>query len=349
MKDYLILADGNSAHTLKWVGELKKYFRIYVVSFSGFSKGLQSILPASRLIGFSAELSVAGGNISVLKHVKKVAAVISKIQPAYLNAHYITSYGTVAYLAKYRSGSSAKLILSAWGSDVLVTPNQNKLYFYLTRFLLGHADFVTSDSVFMSNRILQINSKAEVLTFPFGIESLPAISSTEKNDWCFFSNRALEPNYNIDRVVQLFAYLHSQLPTRHLVVANVGSELSKIKSLVKELGIESHIDFVGFLTEEQQREYYTKCRYYFSLPTSDSTSVSLLEAMAYGCIPIISDIPANREWITPGENGCIGNQQCEQALSGLLNEQVFHINRDIIAQRAIWKNNIQKFIGKICM
>ena len=36
---------------------------------------------------------------------------------------------------------------------------------------------------------------------------------------------------------------------------------------------------------------------------SDGMSLSLLEAMACGAFPVVSDIPANREWITHGVNG----------------------------------------------
>ena len=38
---------------------------------------------------------------------------------------------------------------------------------------------------------------------------------------------------------------------------------------------------------------------------SDSVSVSLLEAMAHGCIPLLSDLPANREWVGDGDNGLV--------------------------------------------
>jgi glycosyltransferase involved in cell wall biosynthesis len=44
---------------------------------------------------------------------------------------------------------------------------------------------------------------------------------------------------------------------------------------------------------------------YASLTASDGVSASLLEAMAAGCLPIVSDIPAARTWITPGENGLL--------------------------------------------
>ena len=42
---------------------------------------------------------------------------------------------------------------------------------------------------------------------------------------------------------------------------------------------------------------------YVSTSLYDGTSVSLLEAMGSGAFPVVTDIPANREWITNGENG----------------------------------------------
>ena len=40
---------------------------------------------------------------------------------------------------------------------------------------------------------------------------------------------------------------------------------------------------------------------YLSASLSDSTSVSLLEAMACGAVPVVSDIDGNREWVAEGE------------------------------------------------
>ena len=44
---------------------------------------------------------------------------------------------------------------------------------------------------------------------------------------------------------------------------------------------------------------------YISAASSDGTSISLLEAMYFKSIPILIDLPANREWIQNNENGFI--------------------------------------------
>ncbi|HBE80849.1 MAG TPA: glycosyl transferase family 1, partial [Firmicutes bacterium] len=40
-----------------------------------------------------------------------------------------------------------------------------------------------------------------------------------------------------------------------------------------------------------------------SIPKSDGTPVSLLEAMAAGCLPVLADLPVYHDWITDGVNG----------------------------------------------
>jgi glycosyltransferase involved in cell wall biosynthesis len=42
---------------------------------------------------------------------------------------------------------------------------------------------------------------------------------------------------------------------------------------------------------------------YIAVPGSDSTSLSLLEAFAARLPVIVSELPANEEWVVSGENG----------------------------------------------
>ena len=50
---------------------------------------------------------------------------------------------------------------------------------------------------------------------------------------------------------------------------------------------------------------YALADIYVSVPTWDAGPVSLKEAMAAHCTPIISDVAGPREWIWHGENGLV--------------------------------------------
>jgi glycosyltransferase involved in cell wall biosynthesis len=63
--------------------------------------------------------------------------------------------------------------------------------------------------------------------------------------------------------------------------------------------------FLGGVGEREMEGLLQSTSYYVSASLSDGASSSLLEAMASGLFPIVSDIPANREWITHEENGLL--------------------------------------------
>lgn len=343
MKKYLILADGNCIHTQKWVKALKNYFEIYLVSFNGVSNEITNLLPKENIISFKLNINSNGNNIFLLKFLPEIIAMLNEIKPDYINAHYITSYGTIAVLSTLFYIRKCTIILSAWGSDILITPYKNKLYYYLTKFILNNANFITSDSFYMSNHIKKIAHKDNILTFPFGIEELPVINKEEKDYNIYFSNRGLDKNYNIDKIVEAFKSIKNQNNSAKLYIAATGQEESSLKKLVSKLELDNSVKFLGWLNGTEMAKYYKISGFYFTLPTSDSTSVSLLEAMSYGCIPIVSNIPANLEWIKDGENGFVYEKNKKFEIL----PNAFSMNRKIIKEKALWNVNIKNFVNDI--
>ncbi|WP_371392038.1 glycosyltransferase, partial [Salmonella sp. M285] len=80
-----------------------------------------------------------------------------------------------------------------------------------------------------------------------------------------------------------------------LVVANDGSLRAGLEADVAARGLAGKVRFVGRLDAREQAAHYARATWFLSLPQSDSVSVSVLEAMAHGCVPLLSDLAANRE------------------------------------------------------
>ena len=342
MERYMILGDGSTGHINKWVSELTKYYELYLVSFRSVREDTVDIIGRDHVFELNSDINISGGNYSILRKVFVVRGIIKKVRPKYINAHYITSYGTVAVLARMFLSVNCKTIASCWGSDILVTPLKNKLYYLLTQFILMHSDLVTSDSSYMAEVIKNIHSKANVSVFPFGLNKLPKADIKEKNYNCIFSNRAWEPNYNIEKVIVFFDELCKGNSQLNLYIANVGSEELKINNKILKSINRERIHVLGYLSREEQNKMYQKCGYYISIPDSDSTSVSLLEAMAYGCIPIVSALPANLEWIQDNRNGIIYDEKIKK-LPFL--DEAFSYNRNSIEKYAIWPKIVQEYSG----
>jgi len=338
MKDkYILFADAKSTHTVKWLKELIKYFDVYLISLNGYSNEVLEYLSKEKIYVLNSSVKQAGGNFKLISKYFELKKIVDKIKPKYINAHYLSSYGFLAALLK--RDANFKLIQSTWGSDILVSPFQNKIKFYIAKYALKKANLITSDSFYMSDKIKEIYKNSKIMTFPFGLDEFE-IKEYKKDEFLIFSNRILSKNYNIDKIIRWLATINSNYK---LVIANSGDMLEDLKILAKELKVDKQVEFVGFLSKAKQENYYKEAKYYISIPTSDSTAVSLLEAMRYGCCPIVSNIAANKEWVRDGINGYIFKQnlQLNKAID------VVEANQKTIKQRAIFKNSIKEFVKRV--
>lgn len=346
---YLLFGDAAYPHIYKWYKELNKQFDVHVITFANQEK---IEFEYENLICISREVNAKGSNIALLFSLFRVFKLIRLIKPKYVNAHYATSYGFIAAIIS--CFLKFKLIISTWGTDILVTPYKNVAYKTITRFTLNKANIVTSDSDFMSYHIakLSIRSVDQILTFPMGIEKneIPK-EVVNKSKKTFLSLRTLNENSNVDIIIQAFSIMTKECPDVELVIAHKGSEEAKLKELSKGLNIR----FVGFLNREELIQIMSEAKFYLSIPTSDSISVSLIETMAYGCIPILSNIAANREVIN-NSNGLISELKVNDLVLVMKeayemldkdSDKIRLINYELIKNKYVWENNIKKYIDEV--
>jgi glycosyltransferase involved in cell wall biosynthesis len=111
------------------------------------------------------------------------------------------------------------------------------------------------------------------------------------------------------------------------------------------------VQFLGWVKHEEMPKLLSQANIYISTSLDDGTSVSLLEAMASGAFPIVTDIPSNREWISDGENGFlvpIDEERflAEKILEAIRNHDLREGSRDknfsLIKEKALWPVTIAK-------
>jgi glycosyltransferase involved in cell wall biosynthesis len=346
----VLLGDGDSPHLLKWARALAAVpgLELWALSSRGFMPGFDACVPAARRLALGTSPDHAGGNGALLRQLPRVAAWLKQVDAPWLHAHYLTSHGTLAWLAQRVFGVRGRLLSSAWGSDVLVTPQRSALLRWVTGRVLRASALTTSDSQVMATRMRELGA-GEVMVFPFGLEAMPP-APTAKDDQLFFANRGLEPIYRPERVLQQFAALAGA--TGRLVVANDGSLRAALQRQAADLGLAPRVQFVGRLSADEQSEWYAKARWYISLPQSDSVAVSVLEAMAHGCVPILSDLPANRELVRDGDNGFIVPESAllsTQQLADLAPraDAAAQSNRAWVAAHALFPPCVEAFVVRL--
>ncbi len=250
-------------------------------------------------------------NFSLKKHfhfkteIKTVKKIIEEQKIDLVHAHQAVTHAYIA--AKALRKSQIPLVVTIWGSDVLLNPKKSILHRLMNRYILRHADHLTMDAQFIKTHVEKIAKKNLNCTFiTYGVD-VPDENILHKKEKIFYSNRLLEPLYNIENIILSFDKLvqNQDFSDYKLLIAGLGSEERRLKKLVESKGLSKKIIFLGWLNKEENFAHYSKARFFVSVPKSDGTSVSLLEAMAHGCIPIVSDLPANREWVNDKENGLI--------------------------------------------
>jgi glycosyltransferase involved in cell wall biosynthesis len=280
-----LLGDANSVHVQRWAREmLARGWCVSVVTARPAPiDGVQQIVlpPVQRSRDW-------------LWRAEAARRALQQLQPDIVHAHYVTSYG---YLAA-RAGRQP-LVMTAWGSDLLVTPRQNAWMRWLTAWSLRRAQLVTGDSQDLLAVSRALAPGVPVQLVHWGVER----SRFAPAPWAgkpvadAVSLRSWEPNYRIDAIVRAFAQVHAVQPQARLHLLGGGSKNDALRSLVKDLLLQNSVQFHGRLQDAGMAAVMARCKLSISVPESDATSVSVLESMACGLAVLASDLPANREWL----------------------------------------------------
>jgi glycosyltransferase involved in cell wall biosynthesis len=270
---------------------------------------------------------------------------VRRFDPDVVNAHFVPNYGVIASLL-----GRVPWVLSTWGSDVMTNPDTSPFHMWRTRRVLASASFVTSDAQIMTERLQRLGVSAErILTFPYGVDTdrFHPASTLPEGAPRIVSNRKLEAVYGVSTVMDAFGAVREAFPGASLTVAGDGSLRADLMRLAERA---TDVTFVGAVDHERMPALLREHHVYVSASLSDTTSVSLLEAMACGLLPVVSDLPANREWVTHGENGMLFPAERPTELASVIVEawrdrdfieRARRANTSLIRERARWQDSMR--------
>ena len=132
--------------------------------------------------------------------------------------------------------------------------------------------------------------------------------------------RVLSPLYDPGTFLRGLGLLAGRGVAFTATLAGDGPLRSRLLTLARSLGISEQVRFEGWVGETRLRELLAAHAVYVSTSRSDSTSQSLLEAMASGLLPVVSDIPGNREWVIHRGSGLLVPTGDAEALAAALLE-----------------------------
>ena len=119
------------------------------------------------------------------------------------------------------------------------------------------------------------------------------------------SPRQLKPFYNVESVVRAFGTSGVATEGWTLDVLTGGAPANHLLAVAQDLGIDDHVTLWPRLSRDDLQQRFLEAAVFCSVPSSDATSVAVLEGMAAGVYPIVSDLAANRALVTDRETGLV--------------------------------------------
>ena len=286
----------------------------------------------------------------------RVRALLHDFDPHLTNAHFVPNYGLIGALA-----GRHPLVVSVWGSDVLVSGRTSPLHAARVRYVLRRADYVTTDAQMLTRAACALGADPQrVLTVPMGVDPAPyrrarrAAEAQGEPPPLVLSTRKLEPVYDLRTLVDALPALWAGKPALQVELIGDGPDRPALTERARAHAAAARVPstairFAGMVPHAAIAAALGRATIYVSTSVSDSTSVSLLEAMAAGAFPVVTDLEANREWITDGVNGYlipVGSPAAlaERVLAALadpaLRARAAAENTRRIDARATWEKNM---------
>ena len=306
------LADASSLHTYRWIQYFAgKGHQVHLISFQEFSYNpienlsVNIIKPILKNKGriFSY---LANKFVNIFINPIKVKKMIRTINPDILHAHYLTDYGLLGYFMHFPVS-----VISVWGSDILIEPKKSFFRKIMAKLIINSSKLVTCDSNSVRNECLKYCKHPEKIEIILGVDLSTFRERknylTKYSNFIILSSRGFRPIYNVDSIVKSIPYVIEKYPNvKYILKTLPGSQNPELQQLAVSLNVIKNTEFISKMIDfNELPEMLFSVDIFISVPSSDSSSISLLEAMACGLPVIVSDIPANHEWIIDGWNGFI--------------------------------------------
>jgi glycosyltransferase involved in cell wall biosynthesis len=292
-----------------------------------------------------------------LARMPALERVLEEVRPDVVQAGPIPTCAFMVAMAGFRP-----LLAASWGSDMLVQVRDDPTARWAAEYALERSDayLVDSDAVRTAVKALSAAGDESFVQFPWGIEleRFPRQPPRSPDDGIVvLSTRSWAPIYGIETVVEAFALAHRQEPRLRLVLAGDGPSAPQVAAVIARHGIEDLVRRPGRIPEEQLGAQFAAADVYLSCTLSDGTSISLLEAMAYGLPVVATDAFGNKEWVTPGQGGWLAPAGDAAAFADALlhaarlgpepRARMAAYNRAVVEARADWETNSDRLLAAL--
>lgn len=293
----------------------------------------------------------------VPKYVGGLRRIIRRIKPDLIHAGPIQTCAFIAVLTGFRP-----ILTMSWGFDLMKDVYRGRWWEFATRYTLKRSTFFTSDAnVTRDTAVTYGMDPTKTIVFPWGVDlqhftpsvHQPSNLQPSTKGFTLFCNRSWESNYGVDVLAKAFVKVAQQKPEVSLLLLGGGSQGSIIRQILSKGNVIDRVTFPGHINNRELPRFYQMADLYISPSHVDGSSVSLMEALACGLPCLVSDIPANKEWVFDDQNGWLFPDNDANALAAKIIHVIEHRKmlpalgenaRKVAEDRADWPKNVAKLL-----
>ena len=305
--------------------------------------------PLPEGIGYFFKIGPQLSRSRYIINIPRLRKIISEVKPDIVVARSLIGYGMLARYSRFKP-----YVLIGTGPDVNNLPNGSLLRIALTRKIIVNADCVWLYGAHLREIVGKLfpSIKNRLFNQPRGIDlnKFSYKNSCKKKVSTILCTRGFMSVYNQATLIKAFSILISKYPDIKLVLVGEGRTQKRCKRLAENLNLDGKIKWLGYVPQEKIVEIMKGVQLFVSVSLSDGVPASLLEAMAMGLFPVVSDIPANRQWIQDGINGYLVPATDERALADALaraiespsfRQKSREINISLMKEKADFNKNME--------
>lgn len=250
--------------------------------------------------------------------------IITGKQSKSISSSNFSIHNPISYLLTIKKLNQEKpdyLICSLWRSSIvgliykLINKNVRLIRFVhnekpvhlidsvVERLMVSHCNYILADS--SASASASASAKKHIISF-LTEKHTPIYSSNKKLSASFIFWGRLKRQKRVDRAIILIHKLNQlKIDATFTIYGDDGGEYTNLKKLLAKLNISSKINLNGSASHSLIRESASKHSFYLQLSEYEGFSMSTVEAMQFGLVPIVTPVGEIKNYCADNKNAVI--------------------------------------------
>ena len=305
------LGDPNSIHFRRWTGWFAERGHTVVMLAPEGAAEPQGLHAAISVERFEPYYRRANHLVGFLREKRSLGRVVARFRPDIVHAHYLTEYGWHAWMSGFHPYA-----ITVWGSDVNISLRRSRRTALFGRLSLRRAELVTGVSEVLVEGAIQAGARPEKSRkVHFGVDTerfAPGPDPTILRERLgltgrrvVFAPRSIAPLYRHQVAVEALAELPEDVVLLMVRFLPDEAEVAAVMARAEALGLSSRLKIVDSIDHADLPDFYRLADVVLSIPASDATAVTLLEAAACERPIVATDLPGPRELLGQYDPECM--------------------------------------------